>query len=394
MLTEQHPAQPRSRTDRGKRAGEVHDEQQHGGHDRAQQDQQHQEADQQHERRDEQQILLVAGAGVDVRRDRPTDERVRIRHGVHRVAQLGDLVQALLGARGVVTGHHDLREGAVLGRADRLHAHDAFDVLRRRDDVPCLRRIGDHEDRLRLARREVRREHFEPRRRLRGHPELLHLVEPDQGAEQARGHHRQQRATREQGHERTLHDTAGDPAPHPSLPALLTGTRQERPEHLRPAHREQRRQQEQDGGECDQQADRRGDPEPVRPGNHGQHEREEREHHGDVRGDDRGRRLAPGGAERATVIGLLLQLFAVARDQQQGVVRAGAEHQHADDARVELQAPRGSGRRGHPARESVRERDDHERDQPQDRRAIGQDEQDRDDEDRDDQQREVGALER
>ena len=50
-------------------------------------------------------------------------------------------------------------------------------------------------------------------------------------------------------------------------------------------------------------------------------------------------------------------------------------------------------RRGDPAREAVREGDNGERDQPQDRRAVGGEQQNRDNQDRDKQEREVGTLE-
>ena len=78
-------------------------------------------------------------------------------------------------------------------------------------------------------------------------------------------------------------------------------------------------------------------PSPRVPGDHREGERQQREHDSDVGGHDRRNRLAPGGAQRGTVVIIHRELLAVARDEKKRVVRAGAEDEHADDAGVELQ---------------------------------------------------------
>ena len=87
------------------------------------------------------------------------------------------------------------------------------------------------------------------------------------------------------------------------------------------------------------------------------------------------------------------ELLAVAGDEEEGVVRAGPEDEHADDAGVELQIETVADRRGHAPGEPVGGADDDERQQPEDGRAVGDDEEERDDGDRDDEQGEVRAVE-
>ena len=78
--------------------------------------------------RDECQVELVAGSRVELGGDRAAHDGVRSLDRVHRVAQLGDLVEALLGGRRVLARDHDLRELAVVSDAGRVGAHDALDL--------------------------------------------------------------------------------------------------------------------------------------------------------------------------------------------------------------------------------------------------------------------------
>ena len=95
------------------------------------------------------------------------------------LAQLCDLVQALLGAGRIRAGHHELRQGAIVGGHNRVHAHHALDILDRGNHGIRFGSVGDDEDRLCLSRREVVREDLETGGRFGLHPELLDLVEPD-----------------------------------------------------------------------------------------------------------------------------------------------------------------------------------------------------------------------
>ena len=394
LLTEQHPAQPGTRPDRGDRAGEVHQEQQHRRDQRAQQEQQHEEAHREHQRRDQQQVVLVAGPRVQLRRDRAAHQRFRATDRVHRVSQLSDLSEALLGARRVLAGHHHLRQRAVICGAGGVGAHDALDLACSGRHLARSLAVGDDPDRLRLTRREMRRQHLQTRRRLRLHTELLQLVQAYRGAEQSSRHDREQREPSQQTRHGSLRHVGGDRAPGPPLIGFLSRSRDERPEHSASAHREERRQHEQHRDQRDQQPERGRNTQPARHRDRREQQREQCEHHREVRGEDRGHRLAPRRAERHSIILGALQFLPIPGDQQQGVVRARAEHEHAHDASVELQIPERPRRRSDPAREPIGEGDHDQREQPQHRRTVGDDQQDRHDQDRHQQQREVRALER
>ena len=77
--------------------------------------------------------------------------------------------------------------------------------------------------------------------------------------------------------------------------------------------------------------------------------------------------MRPGFGERGAVVGEATQLLAVAGDEQQRVVRTGAEDEDADDSRIELQVEPIADGRGHSRGEAVGGADDDERQQPQDR---------------------------
>jgi hypothetical protein len=103
------------------------------------------------------------------------------------------------------------------------------------------------------------------------------------------------------------------------------------------------------------------------------------------------------GARHRQVPGLLaLELVAVAGDEQQGVVGAGAEDEHGQDAGRRL-VPRGAGQLqdvgGDHDGEAVGHADDDEGHQPEHGAAVGQDQQDRHHGGGGGQQREVGAFE-
>lgn len=90
---------------------------------------------------------------------------------------------------------------------------------------------------------------------------------------------------------------------------------------------------------------------------------------------------------------MLVQLLAVARDEQEGVVGPGAEDEDGDDARVEGEAARLPDDSGHPPGHLVGDADDGERDEPQDGGAVGEQEQQRDDPEGHREEGEVGAVE-
>ncbi len=90
------------------------------------------------------------------------------------------------------------------------------------------------------------------------------------------------------------------------------------------------------------------------------------------------------------------QLVAVARDEQQGVVGARAEDEDREDADGRLVPDDGECRervRREHGCESVGDADDEEREDPEDRAAVGQHEQQGDDGGGGDEQAGVGALE-
>ena len=108
------------------------------------------------------------------------------------------------------------------------------------------------------------------------------------------------------------------------------------------------------------------------------------------------RRTTQGARHREVARRRDLQLVAVARDQQQRVVGAGAEDEHREDARgrgvpgdAEDRHDLGREDRGEP----VGHGHDGERDQPQHRAAVGEQQQQRDHAGRGQQQPHVGAVE-
>ena len=157
------------------------------------------------------------------------------------------------------------------------------------------------------------------------------------------------------------------------------------------------RQHDQDEGGGDDDADGAGEPEAAGG-------REEREQQGEQAEDDGGgarehgldvRRRASAIASRRSRVAA--QLVAVARDQQQRVVGARAEDEHREDADGRLVPDdvecRERVRRQHGG-EPVGDADDDEREDPEDRAAVGQHEQQGDDGGGGDEQADVGARRR
>ena len=139
-----------------------------------------------------------------------------------------------------------------------------------------------------------------------------------------------------------------------------------------------------------------GEPEATR-------RREEREQQGQQADDDRDRagedglgRAAQGERHRLAPVVVAAQLVAVARDEQQGVVGAGAEDEHREDADRRL-VPHDVERRERVGREHGRQpvghADDDEREDPEDRAAVGEHEQQRHDRGGRDEQACVGPGE-
>jgi len=182
-----------------------------------------------------------------------------------------------------------------------------------------------------------------------------------------------------------------------SVRGFCADVRNERPEQPLPEQRRQRWQYQQDE-HCRHHQPRRGLHTQASGARRcGEHQGEQGKHNGRVARDDRG----PGPPHRhiqcATSIIGAPQFLSVPRDEQQCIVRAGPEHQHAGDARrrtVGLHAHRFGDRTADDSCDSIGERDHRERHQPQHRRAVGDDQQQRDDGSRHRQQRDVGPGER
>src|SRR5699024_697428 len=119
-------------------------------------------------------------------------------------------------------------------------------------------------------------------------------------------------------------------------------------------------------GGGDDEADGGGDAESAGAGDDGEDEAEQGQDDGEVGGEDRRRGMGPRFGECDAVIGDASQLLPVAGDEQEGVVRSGAEDEDADDAGVELQVEPVADGRGHSGGEPVGGADDDERQQPQD----------------------------
>ena len=164
-----------------------------------------------------------------------------------------------------------------------------------------------------------------------------------------------------------------------------------RPEPAPPADRQQRRQQREPRRQRHGDPDRGDGSERVRAADLREQQHEHRQRDGQPAGEDRGPAAPEGGLHRVVLVGVAAQLLAVARDQQQAVVRAHPEHQDDEDARAVVRHRRARARveideaLGDP----VGEADHHQRDQRDHRRAVDQAEQDEHERDRDEQDLDV-----
>ena len=146
----------------------------------------------------------------------------------------------------------------------------------------------------------------------------------------------------------------------------------------------------------DHHAHRAGQPEPARGREHREQQDQQADHDGGGAGQHRLDGTTHRGPHRGVPVVDASQLVAVAGDQQQGVVRAGAEHQHRQDADRRLvpgHAEEVEDLGGQHGGGPVGQADHDERDDPQHRAAVGQDQQDRHHERGRAEQPEVGALE-
>ena len=211
----------------------------------------------------------------------------------------------------------------------------------------------------------------------------------------------------EAGEQQTGDDDEGtrsrsDPVANPPPPraglgeADLADPRDQRPEDPAAEEDQGRRQHDEciPGGHDD--ADRAGQAKAAGCRERGEQQGQQREHDGG-RADQDGLAGPPQGpAHRGIPVRLGAQLVAVPRDEQQGVVRAGPEDKDREDADGGL-VPGRPGRtehvRGQHGGQPVRDPHDDKRDDPQDRAAVGDDEQERNDRGGGEQQPGVGAVE-
>ena len=119
--------------------------------------------------------------------------------------------------------------------------------------------------------------------------------------------------------------------------------------------------------------------------------------HRGAAGDDRRAGAVQGQGHRLVPVAVLAQLLAVARDEQQGVVRPRAEHQDREDAgalRVDGEVVVVGQQVDERLRDGERDARGDDRQDPQDRAAVGDEQDDDDDRDGRVQQGAVDALER
>ena len=210
--------------------------------------------------------------------------------------------------------------------------------------------------------------------------ELVGSVEP--GADLARG--ARGRAEEQDGDDdedgRAGRDGVADPPPErPGVgEARLPDVRDLGPED--PATEDDERGGEDD--ECerrrDDDADRAGEPEAAGGRERGEQEGEQAQDHGRGARDDGLGRAPHGVGHRGPAVLGRAELVAVARDEQQRVVGAGAEDEDGQDPDRRL-VPEDVGRRedaggGHRS-ELVGDADDRQRHEPEERAAVGDDEQ-------------------
>ncbi len=176
----------------------------------------------------------------------------------------------------------------------------------------------------------------------------------------------------------------------------VAGSWHEWPEGAPAADEEQRGQQRQhrDGGDRD--AHRSDRPEPRGRVHSRQGEAEQRRDHRSRRGDDGRPALLQGDAHRGVPVLDPLELLPVASGEEERVVGARAEDEDQEDASglpVD-DHPRVGEERPKPSHDGLGEQDREERQDPEDRTAVDEDEQDEDEAGRHEQQRRVDPGER
>ena len=107
----------------------------------------------------------------------------------------------------------------------------------------------------------------------------------------------------------------------------------ERPEQACAEQAQQRRHHEQYEKHRDHQSARRMNPEAAGGGRCSEDKRRQCQYDGRIAGDDGRPRAADRGSQCCAMIVGAGQFLAIARDQQQSVVRARTEHEDAGDSR-------------------------------------------------------------
>ena len=369
-------------------------DQQHGSHDGAQQEQQHAEHDDEDHGHDHRPVALRRRRLVEGLRVLTPDQGVGV-DLLHGGAEPLDRAEGGVAARRV--GQHDAHRRHGRTRATDVGGLHVRDVRGCTRDLLGEPRARDDGGRGGGARRERRRERLLGGDRLRRVEELLVLTQPGAQAERPEGHEREHHQAAH-GHERgAAGDAPTDAAPQAALGGVgVADARHERPEEPPSGDRHGRREHHEGEQDGDDDPGCPGEPDPVDEGGVGEQQGEEPEHDGAGAGED-GRACGTDGlAHRLATVLVAAQLLAVAGDEQQRVVGACSEHEDGRDAgggAVDRQLGPVGDRlhdlRGH----AVTEPDDGEGDEPEQRAAVGDDEQQGHDGGGDEQEPDVGALE-
>ena len=318
-------------------------------------------------------------------------------HGMHRITQCVNGSECIIGSRCGAEHDRPLAEPAwrCACRARRNHPGGGRDRL---FDLWRLRGRGDDAGGIGQPAGKVGRQCLVTAHRLRLDPELLGLRQPDRCDQQPEAQHDEARDGNRRHAGRSAGHRSGDAVPNAAVgKGFRPDLRDERPEQPPTEQCEQGRQHEKHKHRRDDQARRGLHPEAARARRRGEQQRQQCEHDGGVAREDRRACLADSDPKCVAVIFLAAQLLSISRDQQQGVVGAGTEHQHTGDAGgrpVRCHPDRLRDRGTDNRRDAVGEADHRERDQPQHRRSVGDDQQQRDHGCGDGQQREVGPGER
>ena len=263
---------------------------------------------------------------------------------------------------------------------------------------PLAERSRDDAQRRRPAGDEPVADHLLAADRVGRLAERLGEVErlaPADGGERARG---EQRADRAGGDRRAGADEARGTSPEREARGTLgPGPGDRRPEGAPAQRREHGRQEREARGDHDPDAEGEDRAHLARGVEVGEPEHQHRP--GDDRpgGQDRRSGALGGGDHRLVGVPRPAQLLAEPRDDQQAVVGARAEHQHDQD-RGRLAADTGDAGGDESVHEAagdqVGERDDEQRHECHERRAVGREQQQQEHADGDRQERLVDPLDR